>query len=73
MTYVHYDKYGSKPRETWVNSASTIRNVITAEMAEPCMVRKGLRFHSTQGQYDPFYGYAPVGTALRKREEALAA
>ncbi|GBG14318.1 fuculose phosphate aldolase [Novimethylophilus kurashikiensis] len=68
ITYVTYDKYGSQPGREFVNSAGSIRAVIPAEMAIPVMVRKRLRFKSKEGQFDPFYGYAPVGTPLRKKE-----
>jgi hypothetical protein len=67
INYVTFDKYGSKPRENWINNASTIRRVLTAEMAVPVMLYKRLRFHSTAGQYDPLYGFAPAGTPLRQR------
>lgn len=68
VTYVTYDKYGSQPRTSSVNSAGSIRAVISAEMAIPVMLKRRLRFKSMQGQYDPIFGFAPVGTPLRKKE-----
>ena len=73
VVYVSYDKYGRHPETKWVNSASSIRRVIPAEMAVPVMQHKRLRFHSTQGQYDPFFGFAPAGVALRTRDEPVTA
>lgn len=69
INYVKYEKYGTRPIEQWVNSASNIRAVIQAEMAVPTMLKKRLRFHSVDGHFDPLYGYAPKGTPLRKKEE----
>lgn len=69
ITYVTYPKYSGNMITDWLNSASTVRRVIPAEMAEPVMMHKGLRWHSTRGQYDPLYGYAPRGTPLRNRSD----
>lgn len=69
ITYFTYRKYGSQPYVEWVNSASSIRSVIRAEMVEAVMRFKGLRWQSARGQYDACYGYAPVGTQLRKYED----
>lgn len=65
VTYLTYDKYGSKPREWSVNSARGIRQFYPAEMAIPVMLFKRQRFKASFGQYDPFYGFAPVGKPLR--------
>ncbi len=70
VTYYTYDKYGRTPRTTWVNSASSIRAVIPAEMAVPVMIHKRLRFKASFGQYDPFYGFALAGTPLRTKVTA---
>lgn len=67
VTYITYDKYGSKPRTEWVNSATSNRRVIPAEMAVPVMLQKRLRFKASFGQYDQFDGFAPVGKPLRLR------
>ena len=68
ITYVTYDKYGGKPRTESVGSSTTIRRVLPAEMAVPTIMQKRDRFKASFGQYDPFYGFAPVGTPLRNRE-----
>lgn len=68
-TYATYAKYGSLPSSGWKNSASNIRAVIPAEMAIPVMVFKRLRFMALIGQYDPIYGFAPVGKPLRNKED----
>lgn len=60
-----YRKYGAHPYTEWCNSASTIRRVVPAEMAEPSLITKHQRFKAHHGQYDPLYGYAPAGTPLR--------
>jgi|JI8StandDraft_1071087.scaffolds.fasta_scaffold241812_1 hypothetical protein len=71
IEYVSYDKYGSQPRRVWTNSGGPgVRAVVKAEMAVPVLTRKHMRFHSEQGQFDPFYGFAPRGTPLRVREAA---
>lgn len=71
VDYITYDKYGSLPRKQWSNSGgSAVRSVIKAEMAIPVMLQKRLRFQCEMGQYDPFYGFAPRGKALRVREAA---
>ena len=70
ITYITYDKYGSKPRTEWVNCATGIRRVIPAEMAVPVMLHLNLRFKASFGQYDQFDGFAPVGTPLRQKESA---
>lgn len=70
VTFYTYDKYGKNPRTDWVNGATGIRAVISAEMAVPLMMHKRLRFKASFGQYDPFYGFAPAGTPLRTREFA---
>lgn len=67
ITYIHYDKYGATPKTDWINSASTLRRVIPAEMAVPLMIHKNQRFMASFGQYDPFDGFAPAGIALRDR------
>jgi len=67
--YVTYDKYGSRPSEERMNSATAVRRVVPAEMAIPVMIQKGQRFEASFGQYDPFHGFAPVGTPLRQRED----
>jgi len=67
LNYVRYGNYEAYPEVDWIGSASAIRAVIPAEMAVPVMVKKGLRFHSVNGHYDPLYGYAPKGTPLRRR------
>lgn len=69
ITYITYDKYGGTPRTEWVNSATRIRRVIPAEMAVPTIVARRNRFKASFGQYDPFYGFAPVGTPLRNKEQ----
>lgn len=71
IDYVTYDKYGSQPRRVWTNSGGPgVRAVVKAEMAVPVLVRKHMRFHSEQGQFDPVYGFAPRGTPIRVREAA---
>lgn len=67
VTYVTYNKYGSQPHTEWINSATSIRRVISAEMAVPVMFKKRLRFKATFGQYDPFYGFVPCGVPLREK------
>jgi hypothetical protein len=67
VAYVSFDKYASRPRSEW--TVGRIRSVISAEMAEPVMQWKRLRYHAVHGQYDPIYGYAPLGTPLRQRED----
>lgn len=67
VTYATYDKYSGTMREERCNSASSIRAIIPAEMAEPTMVKLGLRWKSSRGQYDPLYGYTPRGVPLRSR------
>jgi hypothetical protein len=67
VTFATYDKYSGTLRTDWVNSASTIRAVVSAEMAGPVIMAKHQRYKATWGQYDPFYGFAPVGTPLRNR------
>ncbi len=69
VTYITYDKYGSKPRTDWINGATGIRKVIPAEMALPVIMQKRMRFYASIGQYDPFYGFAPVGTPLRRKDD----
>lgn len=70
VTFWTYDKYAPNPRVWSVNSAGSIRAVIGAEMAEPVMRFKGLRYQAKHGQYDPIDGYAPIGTSLRQRAAA---
>lgn len=71
IDYVSYEKYAKHPRLVWTNCAgSKVRAVIKAEMAVPVLLQKRLRFHSHDGQFDPFYGFAPRGQALREREAA---
>lgn len=65
VTYVKYGKYAPQPATASVNAAGEIRRILPAEMAIPIMVHKRLRFSSTNGQYDPLLGYAPVGKPLR--------
>jgi hypothetical protein len=67
VTFVSYEKYGGTPREQSVNSAGSIRQFYPAEMAVPVMLFKRQRFRALFGQYDPFYGFAPAGTPLRKK------
>ena len=69
ITYVTYDKYGANPRTESANGVTAIRRVIPAEMAVPTIVAKRNRFKASFGQYDPFYGFAPVGTPLRTKEK----
>lgn len=70
ITYVQFDKYGSHPRKVWAGSGgSNVRRVISAEMAVPTIIAKHNRFHALSGQFDPFYGFVPTGTPLRKRED----
>ena len=66
ISYVQYGKYGSRPQRNWVNCSTEIRAVIPAEMAVPVMLQKRLRFNGVNGHFDPFHGYAPKGTALRR-------
>jgi hypothetical protein len=66
VVFVRYSKYSSEP-ETEFISISKIKEVIPAEMGMFVIVRKRQRFHASFGQYDPFYGFAPVGIALRKK------
>lgn len=68
VSYVKYEKYGSKPLAAWVNCATEIRAVIPSEMAIPVMLKKRLRFHAVAGHFDQFYGYAPAGSPLRHKE-----
>lgn len=68
ITYITYDKYGSQPRTAWINCMTGIRRVIPAEMAVPVMLHNRSRFHASFGQYDQFYGFAPVGQPLRPPE-----
>lgn len=65
ITYVRYEKYGAEPIEEFVNSATSISAVIKAELAIPVMLIKRLRFYAIFGHYDPIFGFAPKGTALR--------
>lgn len=67
VTYITYDKYGGEPREQRINSATQIRKVYSAEMAVPVILHRRERFHASFGQYDPIYGFAPVGTPLRRK------
>lgn len=67
VNYWTYRKYGRLPYEDWCNSASTIRRVVSAELAIPVFMAKRQRFHAAQGQYDPLYGFAAAGTPLRTR------
>lgn len=67
VVFVSYGKYAGLPKEDWCNSASRVRSVVAAEMAEPVMRFKHQRFHAVHGQFDPLYGYAPRGTPLRTR------
>ena len=69
IDYVTYDKYGSEPRRESANSVTQIRRVLPAELAIPVIRFKGERFNALAGQYDPFYGYAPRGTPLRRKED----
>jgi len=70
ITYVGYGKYSGTPEKRWTNSAGPgVRQFYPAEMAVPVMQFKRQRFKATFGQYDPFYGFAPVGTPLRKKED----
>ena len=71
ITYITYDKYGSTPRTESANGVTAIRRVIPAEMAVPTIMMKRERFKASFGQYDPFYGFAPVGTPLRNKESVL--
>ncbi len=74
IDYYTYDKYGGKPRKKWTNSGSSgVRRVIAAEMAVPTIMFKRARFHASVGQFDPCFGFAPAGVALRRREEVAAA
>jgi hypothetical protein len=66
VVFARYSKYGSEP-ETKFTSISRIKEVVPAEMGMFVIVWKRQRFHASFGQYDPFYGFAPVGTALRKK------
>lgn len=68
ITYVNYDKYSSTYKNQSVNAATPIRSVIPAENAIPYMLFKHLRFKSLLGQYDPFIGFAPLGTHSIKND-----
>lgn len=69
-SYLSYDKYGSKPHtESW-NGFDSIRRVVPAEMAMVTIVFKHERFQASCGQFDPFYGFAPVGTPMRVKDES---
>lgn len=70
VTFATYDKYSGVLREQWVNGASTIRRILPAEMAVPILRAKHQRFQASFGQYDPFYGFAPVGTPLRHKDQS---
>lgn len=71
ITWVSYGKYSGVPKADggWTTMASRIRCVIPAEMAIPVMMFKRLRFYAAHGQYDPIYGFAPIGTPLRRRDD----
>ena len=66
--FVSYDKYAAKPRQEWANSGSSgVRKVVKAAGAREFFRERFLRFQAVDGQYDPCYGFAPVGTPLRTR------
>lgn len=69
-SYITYDKYASRPHTEQWNRIDSIRRVVPAEMAMVVIPFKRERFQSSIGQFDPFYGFAPVGTPLRVKEES---
>ncbi len=70
--FVRYGKYDAVPSRDLLNAATAVRQVVSAEMAVPVMQFKGQRFHAKSGHYDPFYGFAPVGTPLRRKSLTTA-
>lgn len=69
-SYLTYDKYGSRPHTEQWNRIDSIRRVVPAEMAMVVIAFKRERFQAKSGQFDPFYGFAPVGTPMRVKEES---
>ena len=70
-SYITYSKYGSKPdTERW-SRIDDIRRVVPSEMAMVVIAFKRERFQARSGQFDPFYGFAPVGTPMRVKEESV--
>lgn len=72
VSFVRYGKYDAVPSKDFVNAATPIRQVLSAEMAVPVMQFKRQRFHAKSGHYDHFYGFAPVGTPLRRKSPETA-
>lgn len=68
VTVYTYEKYGARPRTLWINRGQDLRSHLAGEMAIPVLIQKGMRFQAKMGQYDPVYGFAPAGVALRRRE-----